>query len=62
MSRGPLTAAELAEFDRRDYARDRRCLTPAVGVATGITNDGALIITGEHGVAHYRAGSLEFAT
>jgi BirA family biotin operon repressor/biotin-[acetyl-CoA-carboxylase] ligase len=61
-ARGPLSAAELAEFDRRDYARDRRCLKPAVGVARGITNDGALIITGEHGVSHYRAGSLEFAT
>jgi BirA family biotin operon repressor/biotin-[acetyl-CoA-carboxylase] ligase len=62
IARGPLTAAELAEFDRRDFARDRRCLKPAVGIANGITNDGALIITGEHGVAHYRAGSLEFAT
>jgi BirA family biotin operon repressor/biotin-[acetyl-CoA-carboxylase] ligase len=60
-ARGPLTAAELAEFDRRDYARDRRCVKPAVGIAMGITSDGALIITGEHGVAHYRAGSLEFA-
>lgn len=61
-ARGPLTVAELAEFDRRDYARDRHCLKPAVGIANGITNDGALIITGEHGVTHYRAGSLEFAT
>jgi BirA family biotin operon repressor/biotin-[acetyl-CoA-carboxylase] ligase len=60
--RGPLTPAELAEFDRRDFARDRPCLKPGVGVASGITNDGALIITGEHGVAHYRAGSLEFVT
>lgn len=60
-ARGPLTAAELTEFDRRDYARNRQCLKPAVGVATGITSDGALIITGEHGIAHYRAGSLEFA-
>jgi BirA family biotin operon repressor/biotin-[acetyl-CoA-carboxylase] ligase len=61
-ARGPLTAAELAEFDRRDFARDRETLSPAVGVASGITSDGALIITGEHGIAHYRAGSLEFAT
>jgi hypothetical protein len=61
-ARGALTAAELSEFDRRDYARDRRCLKPAVGVANGITNDGALIITGEHGISHFRAGSLEFAT
>ncbi|MFI5231096.1 MAG: biotin--[acetyl-CoA-carboxylase] ligase [Gemmatimonadales bacterium] len=62
MARGPLTAAELAEYGRRDFARDRRCLKPAAGIASGITNDGALIITGEHGVAYYRAGSLEFAT
>lgn len=61
-SRGPLAPAELVEYDRRDYARDRRCTKPAEGVVTGITNDGALIITGEHGAAHYRAGSLEFAT
>jgi BirA family biotin operon repressor/biotin-[acetyl-CoA-carboxylase] ligase len=60
-ARGSLNATELAEFDRRDFARDRRCLKPAVGIANGITSDGALIITGEHGVAHYRAGSLEFA-
>jgi BirA family biotin operon repressor/biotin-[acetyl-CoA-carboxylase] ligase len=61
-ARGPLAAAELAAFERRDYARDRHCLKPAVGTASGITSDGALIITSEHGVAHYRAGSLEFAT
>jgi BirA family biotin operon repressor/biotin-[acetyl-CoA-carboxylase] ligase len=61
-ARGPLTAAELAEFDRRDFARDRQTLKPAIGVAGGITSDGALIITGEHGISHYRAGSLEFAS
>jgi len=61
MGRGPLSSAELAEYGRRDYARDRRCLKPGEGVAGGITNDGALIISGEHGIAHYRAGSLEFA-
>jgi BirA family transcriptional regulator, biotin operon repressor / biotin---[acetyl-CoA-carboxylase] ligase len=61
-ARGPLTAAELAEFDRRDYARDRQTIKPAIGVAGGITSDGALIITGEHGISHYRAGSLEFAS
>lgn len=60
-ARGPLTPAELAEYGRRDFARDRRCVKPGEGIAGGITNDGALIIAGEHGVAHYRAGSLEFA-
>lgn len=62
MARGSLDAAELAAFERRDYARDRLCTKPAEGIAHGITNDGALIITGEHGVSHFRAGSLEFAS
>ncbi len=61
MARGPLMPPELTEYALRDYARNRRCLKPAEGVASGITSDGALIITGEHGVAYYRAGSLEFA-
>lgn len=60
-ARGPLTSAELSDYSRRDYARDRRCIKPGEGIAGGITSDGALIIAGEHGVAHYRAGSLEFA-
>lgn len=60
-ARGPLSAAELAEYGRRDFARDRRCVKPAEGIASGITNDGALIISGALGVAYYRAGSLEFA-
>ncbi len=59
-ARGPLTVAELAEFGRRDYARGRSCVKPAEGIVSGITNDGALIITGERGVSYYRAGSLEF--
>jgi BirA family biotin operon repressor/biotin-[acetyl-CoA-carboxylase] ligase len=59
---GTLTPAELAEFDRRDYARDRRCLAPAAGIAEEITKEGALILAGEEGVSFHRAGSLEFAT
>jgi BirA family transcriptional regulator, biotin operon repressor / biotin---[acetyl-CoA-carboxylase] ligase len=59
--RGPLTAAELAEFGRRDFARGRRCVRPGAGIASGITAEGALIITGERGAEHHRAGSLEFA-
>ena len=60
--RGPLTAAELAEFGRRDFSRGRRCVKPGAGIAAGITADGALIITNERGVEHHRAGSLEFDT
>ena len=61
-SHGPLTTAELRDFEGRDFARGRRCLEPAHGVAAGITSRGALIIEGEHGVEQHRAGSLEFAT
>lgn len=60
--RGPLGRDELAEFDRRDFARDRRCVKPGTGIASGITADGALVITSDHGLEHHRAGSLEFAT
>jgi BirA family transcriptional regulator, biotin operon repressor / biotin---[acetyl-CoA-carboxylase] ligase len=61
-ARGPLSVAELAAFERRDYAAGRRCVKPAEGIVRGITNDGALIIESADGVAHYRAGSLELAT
>jgi BirA family biotin operon repressor/biotin-[acetyl-CoA-carboxylase] ligase len=57
--RGPLTAAELAYFDARDYARGRACSLPAHGTVLGISSDGALVIESEHGVAQYRTGSLE---
>jgi BirA family biotin operon repressor/biotin-[acetyl-CoA-carboxylase] ligase len=59
--RGPLSADELAQFARRDFALGRRCAAPAAGVAGGITEDGALIIVSEQGSAAYRGGSLEFA-
>jgi BirA family biotin operon repressor/biotin-[acetyl-CoA-carboxylase] ligase len=59
--RGPLSEDELAEFERRDFARDRRCAAPAAGIAKGITANGELIVETEGGVAHYRAGSLELA-
>jgi BirA family biotin operon repressor/biotin-[acetyl-CoA-carboxylase] ligase len=59
--RGPLSQAELEEFDRRDFARGRECTAPAAGVAQGITPDGALIIMSAHGATHVRGGSLAFA-
>jgi BirA family transcriptional regulator, biotin operon repressor / biotin---[acetyl-CoA-carboxylase] ligase len=59
--RGPLSPAELAEFDRRDFARGRECTAPAAGVAQGITEDGALIIMSARGATHVRGGSLAFA-
>jgi BirA family transcriptional regulator, biotin operon repressor / biotin---[acetyl-CoA-carboxylase] ligase len=59
--RGPLSEDELAEFERRDFARDRRCAAPVAGIAKGITRDGELIVETERGIAHYRGGSLELA-
>lgn len=57
---GPLSLAELAEFSARDMALGRICVEPAAGRVRGITSDGALSIEGEHGIAHYRRGSLTF--
>ena len=59
---GGLTADDLAILERRDYAKGRRCTKPAEGIVRGVSREGALIIESAGGVAHYRAGSLEFAT
>ncbi len=61
--RGALTSRELAAFTARDFARDRRTLQPAPGVARGITSQGELIIqcATDGGRALFRAGSLVFA-
>lgn len=55
---GPLSERELAEFAARDFARDRRLVAPAAGLARGITADGALLIESNGAVTSYRAGSL----
>jgi BirA family biotin operon repressor/biotin-[acetyl-CoA-carboxylase] ligase len=59
-ARGPLSRSELAAYADRDFARGKRLLEPARGVALGITDDGALIIKSSHGLAHFRGGSLVF--
>jgi BirA family biotin operon repressor/biotin-[acetyl-CoA-carboxylase] ligase len=56
--RGPLDASELSEYARRDYARGRRCLTPARGIVAGVTPVGELAVRTLDGIEHYRAGSL----
>lgn len=56
--RGPLDASELNAFAVRDYARGRRCVTPARGVVVGVTADGRLAVQTAAGVEHHRAGSL----
>lgn len=55
---GPLSEAELREFTRRDYARDRALVAPAAGMARGITADGALLIESNGALSSHRAGSL----
>jgi hypothetical protein len=58
---GPLTAAELAAYAARDAARDRRCVSPAVGMVEGISAAGELVVRGDDGrVTAARGGSLIF--
>jgi BirA family biotin operon repressor/biotin-[acetyl-CoA-carboxylase] ligase len=56
--RGPLGPNELREYAGRDYARGRRCVTPARGIVTGVTPAGELAVQTADGIEHYRAGSL----
>lgn len=56
--RGPLDATELSEYAARDYARGRRCVTPARGVVAGVTAVGELAVRTARGIEHHRAGSL----
>jgi BirA family biotin operon repressor/biotin-[acetyl-CoA-carboxylase] ligase len=58
---GPLLAAELAEFARRDLARGRALRDPLVGIADGLAADGALLVRTSDGVRRAQHGSLVFA-
>ncbi|OLE15906.1 MAG: biotin--[acetyl-CoA-carboxylase] ligase [Gemmatimonas sp. 13_1_20CM_3_60_15] len=58
MQRGPLGKTELEEFDARDLARGRKCVTPALGRVAGITANGELLVTLADSVASFRSGSL----
>lgn len=57
-SRGALTARELRDFERRDWARDKRCISPAAGVVLGIDARGALLVRTRTGDVAARSGSL----
>ena len=59
---GPLKPAELDEFAARDVSRDRQLSAPAVGIARGITADGALLIDSSGSVVPHRTGSLVFSS
>lgn len=56
--KGPLDPRELTEFAERDFARGRRCVSPARGVVDGLSAAGELVVRTASGVAAYRAGSL----
>jgi BirA family biotin operon repressor/biotin-[acetyl-CoA-carboxylase] ligase len=55
---GPLDARELAEFEARDHARGRRCVSPSPGVVLGVTAAGELAVETSSGVRYHRTGSL----
>jgi BirA family transcriptional regulator, biotin operon repressor / biotin---[acetyl-CoA-carboxylase] ligase len=57
-ARGSLTATELHEFARRDWALGRRCSSPAVGIVRGIDARGALLVHTSAGEVAARTGSL----
>jgi BirA family biotin operon repressor/biotin-[acetyl-CoA-carboxylase] ligase len=55
---GPLTTAEMEEFNARDIARGRQCTEPAIGRVAGITPSGELLVALADSVAPFRSGSL----
>jgi BirA family biotin operon repressor/biotin-[acetyl-CoA-carboxylase] ligase len=58
-ARGTLSAQELDAYRARDFARGKRCLTPADGVVEGIAESGELLIRTTSGTERYLSGSLE---
>jgi biotin-(acetyl-CoA carboxylase) ligase len=57
-SRGALTAPELQDYERRDWALGRRCTSPIAGVVRGIDARGALLVRTSAGDVAARSGSL----
>lgn len=57
-ARGPLSAAELAEFAARDFTLGRRVSSPSEGTARGISAQGELLVESAEGIRPFRAGSL----
>jgi BirA family transcriptional regulator, biotin operon repressor / biotin---[acetyl-CoA-carboxylase] ligase len=55
---GALTAPELHDFERRDWALGRRATAPLVGVIRGIDARGGLLVRTEAGDIAARSGSL----
>ncbi len=57
-TRGALSDAELHEFERRDWARGRRCSAPHAGIVRGIDSRGGLVVRTAAGDVTARSGSL----
>ena len=55
---GALSGAELHDFERRDWARGRRCRAPLVGLVRGIDARGGLLVHTTAGDIAARSGSL----
>lgn len=56
---GALGDAELHDFERRDWARGKRCSAPVAGVVRGIDARGGLLVRTPGGDVTARSGSLE---
>ncbi len=56
---GALGDAELHDFERRDWARGKRCSAPVAGVVRGIDARGGLLVRTTGGDVTARSGSLE---
>jgi BirA family biotin operon repressor/biotin-[acetyl-CoA-carboxylase] ligase len=60
-ARGTLNAQELDAYRSRDFARGKRCVTPANGVVQGIGEGGELLVQTTAGLERYLSGSLELS-
>jgi BirA family biotin operon repressor/biotin-[acetyl-CoA-carboxylase] ligase len=57
-ARGALTAPELHDYERRDWALGRRCTAPVAGIVRGIDARGGLLVRTSTGDVAARSGSL----
>lgn len=55
---GALRAPELHEYERRDWARGKRCISPVAGIVQGIDARGGLLVRAGAGDVSVRSGSL----
>jgi BirA family biotin operon repressor/biotin-[acetyl-CoA-carboxylase] ligase len=58
---GHFDALELKQFGERDILNGRRLTSPAIGVAEGISEAGALLVRTASGLEHHRTGTVQLA-